>query len=186
MGRSLRMGRHPRSEEGSTYSPRSLTERWTVPPCPSPDPARPTTSPAVTSSPSATNIESRYERLTRMPSTATVTLRTPATVPANVTDPETGERTVPSGPTARSMPQCPAQRPTGAKPASTSPGAGGRRQTRERMAASTVPPGRDAVHATGRGETREGGRWMRRQGSLPYRASPASVIDGPDCRSPLR
>ena len=74
------------------------TERW-VPGRPWGIPEAPTREPRDTLSPTRTVISPRYDTETFMPATGSmVTVRMPATDPANVTLPELGARTtVPTG-----------------------------------------------------------------------------------------
>lgn len=88
----------PSHGAGSTYCPATRTERW-VDGSPCARPETPIWSLRSTTWPTATPTTERYETETLMPPAASiVTELVPATLPANVTTPETGAATtVPTG-----------------------------------------------------------------------------------------
>lgn len=71
-----------------------------------------------------------------------MTVRIPATEPANVTVPDIGARTSDPTAAAKSTPQCPAYAPTGAKEAVWDPGTGAIRQTKPTAIHMKRPPRR--------------------------------------------
>jgi len=140
-GRSRNTGRGPEAHAiGSTYRPstRRLTctprSKWARPAVPTGSP-RAIRSPTPTASPR----RSRCDTLTLKRPLAIVTESTPATDPANDTTPSMGAPTGAPAGTARSTPQCPAKRPSGANGAVTGPGSTTTQDSTNAITGSPLP-----------------------------------------------